>query len=210
MRVHATDQLFGLEAFSRPIRTDQESEAGVTTDAEPAAVEGRSPADDEITGDLIREPGGAVEDAPDRTGDIAGVPVAAQVERSRPLTGSMERTGSIEATGSELTFRSLLSRRIVLSLVFFMLASTVAMSLFTLVMKTRKKAVSYELAHQTRLFKRMSKHRAIYELEYAYLRASSPIQEEFSRQGWREITPHDLTYIPMKKSESVVRGGPAW
>jgi len=210
MRVHATDQLFGLEAFSRPIRTDQRSEAGVTTDEEPAAVKARSSADEEITGDRVRETDEAVEESFEGTEAAAGVPVAALVERSRPMTGSMEMTGSIEVSASELTLRSLLSRRIVLSLVFFMLASTVGMSLFTLVMKTRKKAVSYELAHQTRLFKRMSKHRAIYELEYAYLRSSSPIQEEFSRQGWREITPHDLTYIPMKKSESVVRGGHAW
>jgi hypothetical protein len=106
--------------------------------------------------------------------------------------------------------RSLVRRGAVLGLLFFILVSVVGLSLFTLAMKTRKKAASYELAHQTRLFRRMSKHRAIYELEYAYHRSNSPIQEEFTRQGWREITPHDLTYIPVKRSAPRGRQESTW
>ncbi len=164
MRVHVTDQLFGLEAFSRPL--------------EPAS-------------DMVAEPGPA--------------------EVSSPLTQevveSEDRTAPFSAALPVEAVRRLVSRKLVLGLLVFLLAATVGLSMFTLVMKTRKKAASYELAHQTRLFRRMSKHRAIYELEYAFLRTNSPILEEFTRQGWREITPQDLTYVPIRKPEASASGG---
>ncbi|MBU1070213.1 hypothetical protein KJ975_11665 [Myxococcota bacterium] len=197
MRVHATDQLFGLDAFVRPPHREPDPS-------------GSSPEPEEvITGPLAGVPSGVMRTALSESLEMgdSGIMVTGAVESGTEENGT---TGLLGCTMPQLTIRALLSRRIVLSLVFFLLVSTVGISLFTLVMKTRKKAVSYELAHQTRLFKRMSKHRAIYELEYAYLRAGSPILEEFSRQGWREITPHDLTYIPVKDSNSGARGGQAW
>lgn len=168
MRVHVTDQLFGLEAFSRPMNAPTE------------VVDAAGP--EQISGPLTE----AVETPPEKTAPLsAAIPVEA--------------------------VRRLVSRRMVLGLLVFLLAATVGLSMFTLVMKTRKKAASYELAHQTRLFRRMSKHRAIYELEYAFLRTNSPILEEFTRQGWREITPHDLTYVPVKRTASTApRGGLTW
>ncbi|PKN47414.1 MAG: hypothetical protein CVU59_02945 [Deltaproteobacteria bacterium HGW-Deltaproteobacteria-17] len=188
--MHATDQLFGLEVFVRPTPTDGDA-AGASTDSQagvPVFTASQGLSDSVEMGD---------------SGALISGPVG-------PDTETADATGQLQSAMPQLTIRALLSRRIVLSLVFFLMISTVGMSLFTLVMKTRKKAVSYELAHQTRLFKRMSKHRAIYELEYAYLRAGSPIMDEFSRQGWREITPHDLTYIPVKDADSGARGGPIW
>lgn len=157
MRVHATDQLFGLEAFSRPLDSPAERPAPDSSST------------------------GISDQSPDRT--------------------SIPEGDELEAiTSPVMTVRSLVGRGTVLGLLLFILIAAVGLSLFTLSMKTRKKAASYELAHQTRLFRRMSKHRAIYELEYAYLRSSSPILEEFTRQGWREVTPHDLIYIPVTKS----------
>jgi len=168
MRVHVTDQLFGLEAFSRPMSAPME-----TVDAAGSA-----------------ETSGPLTDA-----------VATPSEKTAPLSASIP----VEAV------RRLVSRRLVLGLLVFLLAATVGLSMFTLVMKTRKKAASYELAHQTRLFRRMSKHRAIYELEYAFLRTNSPILGEFTRQGWREITPHDLTYVPVRRTAPSARqGGLTW
>jgi hypothetical protein len=197
MRVHATDQLFGLEAFGR------------SPDRETTRADRETGPEVVVTGPLAGVPSGVMRTALSDSLELgeSGTMVTGAVESGTEENGT---TGLLGCTMPPLTIRALLSRRIVLSLVFFLLVSTVGMSLFTLVMKTRKKAVSYELAHQTRLFKRMSKHRAIYELEYAYLRAGSPILEEFSRQGWREITPHDLTYIPVKDSSSGARGGQAW
>ena len=165
MRVHVTDQLFGLEAFSRPMRRPTDPQ----TDPQAELV----------------APDASSTDVPDRAPEQAASP---EVEELRVVTAPA------------WTLRSLVGRGTVLGLLLFILIAVVGLSLFTLSMKTRKKAASYELAHQTRLFRRMSKHRAIYELEYAYHRSSSPILEEFTRQGWREITPHDLTYIPVKKS----------
>ncbi len=185
MRVHVTDQLFGLEAFSRPL--------------EPTAGHG---ADPPATGADLPATGAD----PPATGatrtDVGDPPVESPAQAEEDGTG--------ELAAPLVTARSLVRRGAVLGLLFFILASVVGLSLFTLSMKTRKKAASYELAHQTRLFRRMSKHRAIYELEYAYHRSNSPIQEEFTRQGWREITPHDLTYIPVKKSAPRGRQESTW
>jgi hypothetical protein len=196
MRVHATDQLFGLEAFSRPIQTD--------------LPENRTDPAGTIVEEMSEAPSSRCEsDLPDGIAgcaDVDGPAVLVDGTEMRPGDLSLP----VEVQEPVKALRSLLNRRVVLGLVLFTLVSVVGMSMFTLAMKTRKKAVSYELAHQTKLFKRMSKHRAIYELEYAYLRTSSPIQEEFARQGWREITPHDLTYIPVKKPVVLQPGGLSW
>ena len=206
MRVHTTDQLFGLEAFSRPIRANFQ-EVLMDPDGILAGNGTVSGAEERVKDSSdVMEASTAERGSMEPAQDDAGVPEAALTERSV----ACQRTASDETSGPMLAIGALLNRRVLLSLVFFVLVSTVAMSLFTLVMKTRRKAVSYELAHQTRLFNRMSKHRAVYELEYAYLRANSPILGEFSRQGWREITPHDLTYIPVKDTRSVARGGQVW
>lgn len=91
-------------------------------------------------------------------------------------------------------------RRLVAGMLLFLLASAAGISLFSLAMKTQRRAVSYELARQTRLFSRISKHRAVLELEYAYLRSTSPVLEEFIRQGWREVPPREVVHVTLKPS----------
>ena len=184
MKVHVTDELFGLEAFSRPIRVRPSTE-------EP-----------EISGPQKPDTG-HIED----TTLPVGVPVADPMDTGEWSTPGRSISDAVSLWRS---LSGLFNRRLMLGLAFLVLFLFVGLCLFTLVMKTRKKAVSYELSHQTRIFKRMSRQRAVFELEYAYLRANSELLEEFPKQGWREITPHDLTYIPMPKAKTRPAGGSPW
>ncbi len=164
MRVHQTEELFGLDVFSGPLEAES-----------PAAEE---------------------------SGETTSIP---RKKRKIPAVDVFQLAGPLKRGLGELWCKKLL-----LGMVFTVIAATVGISLFTLVMKTKRKAVSYELSYQTRLFRRMSKHRAIYELEYAYQKENHPLVHNQVQEGWRKITPHDLTYIPMNRRDLPRKRDMSW
>ena len=102
-------------------------------------------------------------------------------------------------------------RRFFAFVTIFLLFSATALSLFSLAMKTQRRKVSYELSQKTRLFSRLSKHRAMLQLEYSYLRSTSLIMEEFMHQGWKEVTPREVIHIQPKSSVTTAnKGNPPW
>lgn len=102
-------------------------------------------------------------------------------------------------------------RRFFVFVTIFLLFSATALSLFSLAMKTQRRTISYELSQKTHLFSRISKHRAMLQLEYSYLRSTSPILEEFIRQGWKEVTPREVIHLQPKSSVTTTnKGNPTW
>lgn len=179
MKLHITEPLFGLDAFTRP-----ENSVPPATTADP------EPADEPST------PG--AETAKD--GSETGFFPAEALPKTNNSDDSLQTTPAAAAASLSL-------HRMAAGITIFLLLCATGLSLFSLAMKTQRRAVSYELARQTRIFSRISKHRAMLELEYAYLRSTNPMLEDFTRRGWREITPHEVRHVKWKASGNSARKG---
>ncbi|MBU1238128.1 hypothetical protein KJ865_00345, partial [Myxococcota bacterium] len=89
----------------------------------------------------------------------------------------------------------LFPRTMVLAGVFCIILTFVVISVVTLHVKMRKNALSYELSAQTRMMQRLEKRKAMFELEYSFLRSSQSVTSKVKETGWHEVIPHSIKFI---------------
>ncbi|MBN2725224.1 MAG: hypothetical protein JXR95_14260 [Deltaproteobacteria bacterium] len=110
-----------------------------------------------------------------------------------------------QTEGNTVEISSGFSRTAVVFTIGLIMAGLVVLSIVTIWVKIRKNTLSYELAAQIRLMKKLSKKKALYKLEYSYLRSTDRIRENINIKNWVEVVPKNIVHVKMKNGSSVSR-----
>ncbi len=190
MKVDNLDQLFGTQEF------EHLRERGCRSSSSPAKEEAE---------DLHSEGAGEARARPRMTaplgsgyGQATDPPTCEKGEGRGNLEGASgtdgEGASGVDGEGVSSSTRWFPNAILVLGIVLG-IACFVVVSVVSLHVKMRKNALSYELSAQTRMMRRLEKRKAMYELEYSFLRSSQSIQSKVKELGWKEITPHSIKFI---------------
>ncbi|MBU1220238.1 hypothetical protein KKF34_15000 [Myxococcota bacterium] len=79
--------------------------------------------------------------------------------------------------------------------VILILVSGFFVSMATIWVKMKKNRYSYELAGQVRLMKKLSRKKALYKLEYSYLKSRAEVKSAIEKDGWVEIHPKNIIHV---------------
>ena len=97
------------------------------------------------------------------------------------------------------------STKSLISLIIFLIISLTITSIITIKLKIRKKELSYKLAKQTTLMKRLSQKKAVFELEYAFLKSNENIKEYAKKYNWIHVSPKDIIFISNGKKSDLTK-----
>ncbi|MGM0597274.1 MAG: hypothetical protein ACQES9_09565 [Myxococcota bacterium] len=97
-------------------------------------------------------------------------------------------------------FNFTLSKPVILFSIFVFIGIFVLIALVSIYVNSRKKVISYQLSAQTRLMRRLSKKKAIFELEYSYLKSKQTIDSKLKKSNWEEVAPEQIKYIKIRSA----------
>lgn len=87
------------------------------------------------------------------------------------------------------------NRKYLIASVILILISGFFVSMATIWVKMKKNRLSYELAGQVRLMKKLSRKKALYKLEYSYLKSRAEVKSAIEKDGWVEIHPKNIIHV---------------
>jgi len=195
MKIDSTEHLFGTEEFASLGKKDKKSkkkksmqvsgEEGLLCESDPEPEAG---VPTEISPRITRSMGlhSVVAREPDSNGGSVDAG-SDQEKRERLSAPSMS-----EVKGY---VKQLFPRPMIVMGVFLFMITFVVISVVSLHVKMRKNALSYELSAQTRMMRRLEKRKAMFELEYSFLRSRQSVSSKVKETGWTEITPHSIKFI---------------
>ncbi|MDA3864888.1 MAG: hypothetical protein PF689_13585 [Deltaproteobacteria bacterium] len=97
-------------------------------------------------------------------------------------------------------FKFTFSKPMILVSIFVFIGICVLIALVSVHVNSRKKIISYQLSAQTRLMQRLSKKKAMFELEYSYLKSKQSIDAKLKESNWEEVAPEQIKYIKIQSS----------
>jgi hypothetical protein len=107
----------------------------------------------------------------------------------------------IERTSKNIKDIPLFTKGLVLTFLFLVLSVFIVLSVVSLHVKTKKNALSYELSSQTKLMRRLEKRKAMFELEYSFLRSNESINSTIEEKEWVEIIPQSIKFIRIDQNK---------
>ncbi len=176
MKFDSIEQLFGTEEFTRPLGSGDQLGHKKKPKKKKPVLPDRKPAD-----------------APQPVTEAGEEPTMGRTMEDLSGAATVALATVRSEAGSYL--RQLFPRPLVIFGLFSILLTIVGLCVVTLHVKMRKNALSYELSAQTRMMRRLEKRKAMFELEYSFLRSSRSVTSKVQETGWHEIVPHSIKFI---------------